>query len=58
MYDEIAAADPDVVTPAVIPTNAGHWNLADRPPTPRLTPATRGWAIPSNRLYSFQMKAR
>lgn len=33
-----AARDPNVRTPAVIPTNASHWYLADRPATPRLTP--------------------
>lgn len=33
-----AAADPDNRTPAVIPLNGHHWNLADRPPEPRLTP--------------------
>lgn len=34
-----AAADPTHVdTPAGIPLNGPHWNLADRPPAPRLTP--------------------
>lgn len=31
------AQDHENVTPAVIPLNGPHWNLADRPPTPRLT---------------------
>lgn len=33
-----AARDPEVLTPAVIPLNGPHWNLAERPATPRLTP--------------------
>lgn len=33
-----AAADREILTPAVIPLNGPHWNLADRPPEPRLTP--------------------
>lgn len=33
-----AAQDPEILTPAVIPLNGPHWNLADRPPIPRLTP--------------------
>lgn len=33
-----AAADPQNLTPAVIPLNGPHWNLSDRPPEPRLTP--------------------
>lgn len=33
-----AAQDPDNLTPAVIPLNGPHWNLADRPTQPRLTP--------------------
>lgn len=33
-----AARNPEVLTPAVIPMNGPHWNLADRPETPRLTP--------------------
>jgi hypothetical protein len=33
-----AAGNRDVNTPAVIPLNGPHWDLADRPRTPRLTP--------------------
>lgn len=33
-----AAKDPANLTPAIIPLNGPHWNLADRPETPRLTP--------------------
>lgn len=33
-----AAADPDCRTPAAIPLNGRHWDLAARPETPRLTP--------------------
>lgn len=33
-----AARDPNNLTPAVIPLNGPHWNLADRPAPPRLTP--------------------